>query len=240
MKPESIPAVPGDLQGMSVVVLDNVKADGLSDEQMLCVKRYVRDLGGGLIVLGGPDSYGHGGYTGTALEETLPVWCNPERRRNVSLVLVLDASGSMQNSTVFEGEQMWKFRAALKAIQPAYRELRNGDEVAIITFTTEPTLDAGLRRYDRIRRPATQRIVRQARLVNRLSTAKRLASVRDRALTVLAAGVDRRQHLDQCSAAKSSSPAADRDSSVTPVPVAATAPPIVQDLRSRSSRCWPQ
>jgi Mg-chelatase subunit ChlD len=140
-KPGEIPGNPGELQDAAAVVLDDVRADDLSDAQMETLERYVRDLGGGLIVLGGPNSFGPGGYTETALEDTLPLWCNPERRRNVALVLMLDASGSMQNATSFHGEKMWKFRAALRAIQPAYRELKKGDEVAIITFATQPTVE---------------------------------------------------------------------------------------------------
>ncbi len=36
------------------------------------LQAYVRDLGGGLVVIGGPQSYGVGGYFETPLEETLP------------------------------------------------------------------------------------------------------------------------------------------------------------------------
>lgn len=144
IEPEKLPRTAGGLQDTAAVVLDNVPAVRLSPEQMTVLKRYVRDLGGGLIVAGGPDAFGRGGYIETELEEALPVWCNPEERKKASLVFVLDASGSMDRRTNFLGENMKKFKAALKAIAPIHRELREGDEVAIITFNTEPTLELPL------------------------------------------------------------------------------------------------
>jgi uncharacterized protein YegL len=145
VSPEKLPETPGRLRDAAVVVLDNVPAHSLSAGQMAALKRYVRDLGGGLIVLGGPGSYGPGGYIETALEEALPLWCNPENRKKASLVFVLDASGSMGQEINFMGEgRITKFRAALRAILPVYREIREGDEVAVVTFNTRPTVELPL------------------------------------------------------------------------------------------------
>ncbi len=141
---EDIPESLGELRDAAAVVLDNVSAYRLTRRQMGVLQCFVRDLGGGLIVLGGPSSFGPGGYSETPLEQALPVWCSPEKRKNVSLVLLLDASGSMFAQTIFLGERMSKFRAALRAVSPVTRELKKGDRVSIITFNVQPTVELGL------------------------------------------------------------------------------------------------
>lgn len=68
--------LPVDLRGMQpfdAIVLDNVPAWELSAKQMLSLQSYVRDLGCGLVMVGGDQSFGPGGYRSTPVEETLPV-----------------------------------------------------------------------------------------------------------------------------------------------------------------------
>ncbi len=68
--------LPADLRGMQpydAIVLDNVPAYDLSARQMLSLQSYVRDLGCGLVMVGGENSYGPGGYRSTPVEEALPV-----------------------------------------------------------------------------------------------------------------------------------------------------------------------
>ena len=70
----------------------------LSERQMQTLQAYVRDLGGGLVVVGGPNAYGPGGYFETPLEETLPVsmkLTDQERQPRLSIAYVIDRSGSM-------------------------------------------------------------------------------------------------------------------------------------------------
>ncbi|RIK19680.1 MAG: VWA domain-containing protein, partial [Anaerolineae bacterium] len=96
--PVDLTPTPGDLAGYAAVVLVNVNARDLSPRKMEALQAYTRDLGGGLVVVGGPDSYGVGGYYGTPLEEALPVTMqidDQERFPAVSMVLVIDRSGSM-------------------------------------------------------------------------------------------------------------------------------------------------
>ncbi len=148
IKPEELPGTAGVLRDTAGVVLDNVPAAKMTPEQMAVLVQYARDLGGGLVVLGGPESYGEGGYIGAKLEEALPVWCNPENRKKASLVFVLDASGSMGNETFFLGKQMRKFNAALMAILPVHKQLKKGDRVAVVTFDTQPDLALPLTQDD--------------------------------------------------------------------------------------------
>ncbi len=96
--PASLSPAVGDLADYAGVILVNVNARDLSPRQMAALQSNVRDLGGGLTAVGGPDSFGMGGYFGTPLEEALPVDMqiqDEERFPSVSLVLVIDRSGSM-------------------------------------------------------------------------------------------------------------------------------------------------
>lgn len=56
-------------------------------------------------------------------------------------------------------------------------------------LTAAPDVPTALRAYDRVRRPATQRLVRAARLMNRMAHARRLTGLRNAATrTALALG----------------------------------------------------
>ena len=69
-----VPSSLATLAGYDAVVLDNVEASQLGDATMASLQVYVRDLGKGLVMVGGRDSFGAGGYLDTPLEETLPVY----------------------------------------------------------------------------------------------------------------------------------------------------------------------
>jgi Mg-chelatase subunit ChlD len=87
-----------DISAFDLVILDNVPANSLSQGKMETIEKYVRDLGGGLLVIGGTQSYGAGGYYKTPLERLLPLEMRPPSRLDlpqVALLFVLDKSGSM-------------------------------------------------------------------------------------------------------------------------------------------------
>ena len=96
--PEKSAATLPELSSYDLLVLDNVPAFQLTQGKMENIEKYVRDLGGGLLVIGGPQSYGAGGYYRTPLENVLPVDMRPPARLDlphVALLFVLDKSGSM-------------------------------------------------------------------------------------------------------------------------------------------------
>ncbi len=67
-----------ELQPYDTVVLDNVaRATNenvyFSDEQIAMLVRNTQQMGAGLVVIGGPESFGAGGWTGSELEKAMPV-----------------------------------------------------------------------------------------------------------------------------------------------------------------------
>ena len=126
-----------DLADYAAVILVNVNARDLSPRKMDALQAYVRDLGGGLTAVGGPQSFGMGGYFGTPLEETLPVNMqidDQERFPAVSLVLVIDRSGSMAAT---EGG-VSKIQLAAEGAVRALELLNDFDDMTIIPVDEAP------------------------------------------------------------------------------------------------------
>ena len=126
--PQGMPDSLADLQNYECLILSNVPATSLTTRQMDLARTYVRDLGGGLIMLGGDQSFGLGGYYKTALEEILPVRSDFEKEKekpSLAMILVIDKSGSMG------GE---KIELAKEAAKSAIELLGPNDKVGVIAF----------------------------------------------------------------------------------------------------------
>ena len=122
-----------ELSAFDLLVLDNVPAFKLSQAKMENIEQYVRDLGGGLLVIGGSQSYGAGGYYRTPLERVLPVDMRPPVRLDlphVALVFVLDKSGSMGAGP----EGSTKLDLAKAAAVAAADVMNPTDQVGILAF----------------------------------------------------------------------------------------------------------
>jgi hypothetical protein len=92
--PDALPTDPAAYLAAGVVALDNVPAGALDEPRRLALLRYVRDLGGGLLVLGGDRAFAAGGYAGTPLDALSPLASTPPEPTTHWLLLA-DASGSM-------------------------------------------------------------------------------------------------------------------------------------------------
>ncbi len=96
--------VPQDLSAFAaydLIVLSDIAASELSASQLDALGSYVRDLGGGLLLMGGDHSLGPGGFGKTPVEEVSPVSFDlKQERRRASLaeVIAVDYSGSMAMS----------------------------------------------------------------------------------------------------------------------------------------------
>jgi Mg-chelatase subunit ChlD len=128
--------LPSDLTGLarySSVILVDVPAPALSLGQMETLQSYVRDLGGGLVAIGGPTSFGVGGYYHTPLETALPVDMeikDEQRRPSLGIVFIIDHSGSMSETS----GGVTKLELAKEAAARSVELLFPGDRVGVIAF----------------------------------------------------------------------------------------------------------
>jgi Mg-chelatase subunit ChlD len=125
------------LAGYSAVILDNVPALFLSDNQQKMLQNFVTG-GGGLLVIGGDSSLGRGDYYATGLEDMLPVLTDTRQRimfSKVQVLFVIDNSGSMSEQVGKTSKQA----AAIQGVAAAIGELKPQDEVGILCFDTEPS-----------------------------------------------------------------------------------------------------
>lgn len=140
--PAELPASLAELSNYATVVLVDINAKNLTPRKMELLQSYVRDLGGGLVAVGGPQSYGMGGYYKTPLEATLPVDMqikDQERFPGVSMVIVIDRSGSMSAD---EGG-ITKIQLAAEGAVRVVELLNDFDEITVIPVDTEPSGQVG-------------------------------------------------------------------------------------------------
>ena len=94
----SLPGSVKDFARYDCVLLDDVDASRLAPTQMTELARWVKEFGGGLVLIGGDSSFGPGGYKGTPLEDISPVDMDVKREKHLAslaIVIVNDKSGSM-------------------------------------------------------------------------------------------------------------------------------------------------
>jgi uncharacterized membrane protein len=71
--PRAFHQTAAELLAYDAIVLSNVPRAALSDQILGWVDEWIGKRGGGLLMAGGPRSFGSGGWTGTAIERMLPV-----------------------------------------------------------------------------------------------------------------------------------------------------------------------
>lgn len=149
--PQRLPNTLPELANYDAVILVNVLASNLPAGSMEALQALVRDLGRGLVMTGGEDGFGAGGYLRTALEETLPVNMdvrNTEQSPNIALVLAVDKSGSMGRchcddpdlNQVYTRSEVGqpKVDIAKAAVMEAASALGDQDFVGVVAFDERP------------------------------------------------------------------------------------------------------
>ncbi len=141
-----IDEMPG-IQELSIhraVILVDVSARDLSAEKMTALDGFVRNLGRGLVVVGGTHAYGLGGYRDTPLEALLPVdseATDAKREAQVAEVLLIDTSESMGachcSDNQMGGPEGGPNKTAISAAAAvrAIEALGSGDEVGLLAFS---------------------------------------------------------------------------------------------------------
>jgi uncharacterized membrane protein/uncharacterized protein YegL len=123
---KEVPATAEALDAFDAVILSDVERRSLTPAQMKAIAVYLGDLGGGFIVAGGENTYGKDGYSKSMLEEVLPVTFDTEKeRQTLSMVVVLDRSGSMAGA---------KMELAKEATKAPLTQLREDDRFGVLTF----------------------------------------------------------------------------------------------------------
>jgi len=72
-----------ELQRYDAVILYDVPSYLFSQKQMEELASYVHDGGGGLVMVGGPNSFGAGGWIGTPIADVMPVLLDPPDKRQL-------------------------------------------------------------------------------------------------------------------------------------------------------------
>jgi Ca-activated chloride channel homolog len=104
-----LPATLGELIGYDAILFDNIPAFDLSITKMELIERYVRDTGGGFVMIGGDQSFGVGGYYKTPIEKVLPVDMDVTSSMylpSLALVMAVDKSGSMGEQSRTTGTKL--------------------------------------------------------------------------------------------------------------------------------------
>jgi uncharacterized membrane protein len=117
----------------SAVILSNVSADKLTPEERQGLAVYVRDLGGGLIMIGGDESFGAGGWMDTPVEEVMPVSFDVKSKRQIpkgALVLVMHACEIPQGN-------YWGERVAIAAV----KTLSRYDLIGVLSYNWQGAAD---------------------------------------------------------------------------------------------------
>jgi len=123
--PEALPSSLAALRRYDCLVLSNCPAYRLAAEQLGMIEGAVKELGMGLVLVGGEHSFGAGGYRNTPIEDCSPVDFDIRQKRVMpkgAIVLVLDAAEDANAN-----------RWAIEVAHSAVKVLSFHDEVGIIS-----------------------------------------------------------------------------------------------------------
>jgi len=126
------PELPADLTSFKAVVLDDQRYSA----RLNVLENYVRD-GGGLVAVGGQDSYDLDSYRNSSLERYLPVVSSPSSfEGGKTVILVLDISFSLLSTRTRDGTPLLDYEKAL-----AVELLKSPDfqdyKVGLVVFGTK-------------------------------------------------------------------------------------------------------
>ena len=126
--PGELPATLAEFQTYDSIVLSNVAAYQLTVDQQKAIQSSVRDLGAGLVMVGGENSYGPGAYKGTPIEEALPVDMEVKKQK----VMPVGAVAMVLHTCEFPDGNRWAAETAAAVVDV----LGNRDKVGVLLFDT--------------------------------------------------------------------------------------------------------
>ncbi|MEO7932327.1 MAG: VWA domain-containing protein [Chthoniobacterales bacterium] len=131
----------GRLTGCRGVILNNVAAYELPADFLQALPFYVNQQGGGLLMAGGKQSFGAGGYFQSPVDDLLPVSMElraEHRKLAVAMALVLDRSGSMGATVQTSRGPLEKMDLADEGAARCVSLLGGLDAVTVFAVDTEP------------------------------------------------------------------------------------------------------
>ena len=122
----NLPQDPLSLMEYDAIIFADVPADSLFAPQIQAVHDAVRNLGIGFLMLGGPNSFGPGGYQNSPIEDALPISMEISKRKILpkgALVIIL-------HTCEFPNGNSWAKRITKEAI----KVLNSQDDVGVIGY----------------------------------------------------------------------------------------------------------
>ncbi len=129
---------PEDLTGCRLVILNNVGASSLHPRFLESLNFFVKEQGGSLLMCGGKNSFGSGGYFSSPVDNLLPVSMELRKEHKklmVAMSVVLDRSGSM---TASAGGGKTKMDMANEGTARAIEQLGDNDFISVIAVDSSP------------------------------------------------------------------------------------------------------
>jgi uncharacterized membrane protein len=106
-----------ELLDCDAIILANVDSPTFSYQQQEMLCRYVNEIGGGLVMVGGTTGFGAGGWIGSPLAEVMPVDMDPPQKKQMpkgALVLIMHACEMPQGN-------YWGKQVAIAAVNTLSR-----------------------------------------------------------------------------------------------------------------------
>ena len=122
-----LPSDAASLMPYDTIIFCNVPHDEFNVQQMQAVRDAVYNLGAGFLMVGGPNSFGPGGYHRTVIEEILPVSMDITQKK----VLPKGALAIILHTCEFPEGNTWGKRITKQAI----KVLGAQDEVGVLAYT---------------------------------------------------------------------------------------------------------
>jgi uncharacterized membrane protein len=131
-----VPRDAAAFQPYDLVVVPNAPADSFDPVQLQAMHDAIYNFGVGFVMLGGPRTFGPGGYKGTVIEDALPVAMDVPQKKMLpsgALLIALDRSGSMS----MEVGGRTKIELADRSAVMAMRALNAQDSFGLLAVDTE-------------------------------------------------------------------------------------------------------
>lgn len=118
MSADQAPKSLTELNAYDAILLVNEPAYNFSQQSQEELRQYVHETGGGLVMIGGPNSFGAGGWIGSPLEDALPVKLDPPQKRQMprGALVIISHSIEMPDGVNFGKKTAIKAAEALSRL----------------------------------------------------------------------------------------------------------------------------